>query len=137
MTGHISLSDWPKNIFTPLPKGSVFALRRNTRIIEGAAGGINSTSAAVIEGVALRFGTVNSPERMKPKNARQAAAHKRRASNSCSSPELHACNRTRITSPVIGSRALAFDGCDLDIPFRIYCNLGNCDLSTASNPAEI
>lgn len=85
-----SQSDRPRNISIPLPNGSVFAFLRKMRTIDGAVGVITSTSLTEMGGGALLLGRVNSPERRKPKKATQAAAHSNRASNSSSSPELHA-----------------------------------------------
>ena len=50
--------------------------------------------------------SVSSPERRKPKKARQDAAQKSRVSNCDSIPDAHAARRHLMTELVIGSRCL-------------------------------
>lgn len=67
-------------MWTPLPKGSVFAFRRNTLRIEGFVCESTATSVTHIEGESLPL-FVNSPDLINPKNPMQEAAQRRRALN--------------------------------------------------------
>ena len=81
--------------------------------------------------------SVSSPERRKPKKARQDAAHIRRVSTSESIPEAQEARRDLMTELVIGRRCLPRSVLERCTPFRIYCKRGHSDLEGAVRPAVI